>query len=57
MANQRAAGKKLTTLWLTELEKSILLVLAKKAGMNVSDFLKRPISDEINNNPHKYKAE
>jgi len=55
MSNQRMEGKKLTTFWLTEQEKKILDLLAERAGMNVSDFLKRPIEDEKKAHPHKYK--
>ena len=47
MANMRAKGKKLRTLWLDEVETEVLVLLAKKADLNISDFLKRPVTDYI----------
>lgn len=55
MANQRQKGKKLRTFWVTEEEDTILVMLASRIGMSVSDYLKRPILDEIKRYPHKYK--
>ena len=54
MANQRLKGKKLRTFWVTEEEDQILVNLATLRSMTVSEFLKRPIRDEIRKNPHKY---
>jgi hypothetical protein len=47
MANMRMEGKKLQTLWLLPIEKERLIKLAKHAGMNISDFLKRPITESL----------
>ena len=51
MSNQRQKGKKLQTFWLTEEEKETLHLLAKKAGLNASDFIKRPITEYLAQKP------
>ena len=55
MANQRLKGKKLRTFWVTEEEDQILIMLAKRIHMSVTEFLKRPINEEKKRNPHKYQ--
>jgi predicted DNA-binding protein len=48
MANMRKKGKKLQTLWLSPEEMSELASLAKRAGMNKSEYLKQPITESLN---------
>jgi hypothetical protein len=50
MPNQRKKGKKLATFWITPEEKKILVKLAKDAGLDISSFLKLPITDYLNKN-------
>ena len=54
MANQRQKGKKLRTFWVSQQEDQILIMLATRVKMTVSEFLRRPIDEEMKRYPHKY---
>ena len=55
MANQRKAGKKCKTLWLSPAEKKALVILSVKAKMNEGDFLKRELTQYLKDHPELEK--